>query len=75
MDRKNILCVMALHDSNSLKTITEIHESLHCEGFNIKYMRLPIVDERAPTEVEFDILVSALKKEPPESAYIFNCQV
>lgn len=38
-------------------------------------MRLPIVDEKAPNERDFDLLVDELRRLPKETACIFNCQM
>ncbi len=37
--------------------------------------RLPIVDEKAPTEKDFDTIVKELRVEGPRTACVFNCQV
>jgi hypothetical protein len=37
--------------------------------------RLPIVDEKAPTEHDFDALLDKLRQTGNETACIFNCQV
>ena len=37
--------------------------------------RMPIVDEKAPSEVSFDSMVNELKDITPDTACVFNCQV
>ena len=37
--------------------------------------RLPIVDEKAPSETDFDTILEVLRHEGPETACVFNCQV
>ena len=36
---------------------------------------MPIVDEKAPTEVDFDNLLNLVKMSGPNTACVFNCQV
>ena len=36
---------------------------------------MPIVDEKAPSEVSFDSMVNELKDITPDTACVFNCQV
>jgi hypothetical protein len=37
--------------------------------------RLPIVDEKAPSEEDFDTILEVLRNEGPDTACVFNCQV
>ena len=37
--------------------------------------RLPIVDEKAPREVDFDAMLAKMREEDPDTACIFNCQM
>ena len=39
------------------------------------YFRLPIVDEKAPRDTDFDAILSAMRETTPETACIFNCQM
>lgn len=74
-DRKNIEYIVPLDDDKALKTLSMVYDELKHEGFHLTYVRLPIVDEKAPNEGDFDLLVSALKGEPKETACFFNCQM
>ena len=38
-------------------------------------VRMPIVDEKAPSELSFDSMVNELKDISPDTACVFNCQV
>lgn len=60
-DRKNIEHIIPLEDNNALKTLTMVYEDLKNAGFDLTYVRLPIVDEKAPNENDFDLLTNALK--------------
>jgi hypothetical protein len=37
-----------------------VYEELQVEGYPVDYERVPITDEKAPKELDFDILVSSL---------------
>ena len=37
--------------------------------------RLPIVDEKAPKEENFDDILNVLRQQGPETACVFNCQM
>lgn len=60
-DRKNIEYIVPLEDENSLKTLSMVYDDLKHAGFDLSYVRLPIVDEKAPNEIDFDLLTSHLK--------------
>ena len=57
-----------------VQTPREIYDQLASEGFNIRYLRVPITHTRAPKGRDFDILASAIRAAPPLSSHIFNCQ-
>ena len=40
-----------------------------------KFFRLPIVDEKAPKDTDFDAMLTTMRETTPETACIFNCQV
>merc|ERR1712223_2351371 len=44
-------------------------------GFDLSYFRLPIVDEKAPRDIDFDDALNAMRQTDPDSACIFNCQM
>ena len=37
--------------------------------------RMPIVDEKAPRECDFDNMLSSLRDVGPDTACVFNCQM
>lgn len=39
------------------------------------YVRMPIVDEKAPRECDFDAMLNVLKGTDQNTACVFNCQV
>merc|ERR1739846_239730 len=44
-------------------------------GFDLSYFRLPIVDEKAPLDIDFDAALTAMRQTDPDSACVFNCQM
>ena len=41
----------------------------------IMFSRLPIVDEKAPKEENFDDMLNVLREQGPDTACVFNCQM
>eukprot|EP00095_Tigriopus_kingsejongensis_P011137 maker-scaffold534_size144770-snap-gene-0.28 protein:Tk11137 transcript:maker-scaffold534_size144770-snap-gene-0.28-mRNA-1 annotation:"hypothetical protein EUTSA_v10005753mg" len=74
-DRENIEYRVNLENDTSLVTLSGLYEQLKEHGFNLAYARLPIVDEKAPREVDFDTILVELKHEPLDTACVFNCQM
>ena len=50
--------------------LSEFDENLFCSMF-----RMPIVDEKAPRECDFDNMLSSLRDVGPDTACVFNCQM
>merc|ERR1711931_71440 len=44
-------------------------------GANLEYSRLPIVDEEAPSERDFDDILDVLRNQTKDTACVFNCQM
>ena len=42
---------------------------------SVRYHRIPIADEAAPEEKDFDQLISAIRSAPQDAAFVFNCQM
>ena len=36
---------------------------------------MPIVDEKAPTEADFEAMLSSIRASSTDTAFVFNCQV
>ena len=72
MDRKN---VEESIDAEDVKSLKEVFEAAKSNGFpDIEYVRVPVIEESAPNEICFDILVNALKHEPAATQCSFSCQ-
>lgn len=74
-DRKNIEHVVPLEGERALDTISGVYQQLRDKGFVIEDARLPIVDEKAPAERDFDDLVNFLRDDEADTACVFNCQM
>lgn len=74
-DRENIEYNVFLESDDSLVTLSGLYEQLKKHGFNLAYARLPIVDEKAPSEADFDTILEVIRHEGPDTACVFNCQM
>jgi len=74
-DRKNIEYTVHLDNDGDLVTLGGLYNQMQDQGFNLKYDRMPIIDEKAPTEVDFDAMLNSIKASSPDTACIFNCQM
>ena len=60
--------------ADAVKTPRELYDQLAAEGFNVRYLRVPITHTRAPKGRDFDILALAIRAAPPQTSHVFNCQ-
>merc|ERR1719471_668358 len=74
-DRENIEYCVQMEGEDALLTLTELYDSMKSLGFDLSYFRLPIVDEKAPRDIDFDDALNAMRQTDPDSACIFNCQM
>merc|ERR1712025_28138 len=74
-DRENIEYRVHLDRDEDLVTLSGLYEQLKLLDFNLVYDRMPIVDEKAPRECDFDAMVNALKDTAQDTACVFNCQM
>jgi len=76
-DRKNIEYTVHLDNDEDLVTLSGMYEQLKQidNSFNLDYARMPIVDEKAPRECDFDAMVDELKGLDANTACVFNCQM
>lgn len=58
---------------DQVQTPREVFQSLQQEGYRVDYARVPITDEKAPENADFDALVTRLQNADPNSPLIFNC--
>eukprot|EP00033_Pygsuia_biforma_P004146 GCRY01004549.1.p1 GENE.GCRY01004549.1~~GCRY01004549.1.p1 ORF type:complete len:585 (+),score=160.20 GCRY01004549.1:98-1852(+) len=61
--------------SSQIATILEAYKSLRLEHYPVLYARIPISDELAPDEKDFDALVDLIIRARKDCAFIFNCQM
>ncbi|KIY98140.1 hypothetical protein MNEG_9823 [Monoraphidium neglectum] len=58
-----------------VQTPLEVYRELKADGYDVEYTRLPITDEKAPKDSDFEVFVRRLWNVPPSTALIFNCQM
>ena len=56
-----------------VQTPAEVFQDLRTQGYKVDYARIPISDEKAPENQDFDALVSRLRAANPNSPLVFNC--
>ncbi|KQK14315.1 paladin [Brachypodium distachyon] len=61
--------------SDTVKTPLEVYEELQHQGYLVDYERVPITDEKAPKEGDFDNLVRRISQVDIETEIVFNCQM
>lgn len=61
--------------SDTVKTPLEVYEELQHQGYLVDYERVPITDEKAPKEGDFDNLVHRISQVDMETEIVFNCQM
>ena len=44
-------------------------------GYDVDYLRVPVTDEKAPKETDFELLIKRCWAPPDGAALVFNCQV
>jgi len=74
-DRKNIEYSVPLDNEEDLVTLSAVYEQFKLLDYDLSYARMPIVDEKAPSEASFDAMVQELRSISPDTACVFNCQM
>lgn len=75
-DRKNIKMDEQLEKPEDLCTLAEMYDHVKKQGYEyLAYNRAPIVDEKSPSEKDFESMAKALVQERYDSAFVFNCQM
>lgn len=74
-DRENIEYGVRLRDDQSLVTLTGLYDQMRELGYDLRYSRMPIVDEKAPRDADFDALLDLLRLLDADCATVFNCQM
>ena len=59
---------------NNVQTLREVYSKLKENVKNLEMIRVPVVEDNAPKEACFDILVDSLKQEPASTQCVFSCQ-
>merc|ERR1711992_339520 len=74
-DRENIEYKVNLENDDALVTLNGLYDQMKGLGFDLSYFRLPIVDEKAPRDQDFDAILTEMRNTTRETACIFNCQM
>jgi hypothetical protein len=74
-DRVNTKEEASLEKEEDFVTLAGMYDQLKEQGFKLKYSRAPIMDEKSPSEKDFDILCKALVAEDRNTGCVFNCQM
>lgn len=56
-----------------VQTPAEVFDGLKQQGYRIDYARIPISDEKAPENQDFDALVARLRSTHQDNPLVFNC--
>ena len=60
--------------AKDVRTLREVFDQFVAEGFNVRYIRIPISAEQGPEDKYFDLLFDAATTCSPDDVLIFNCQ-
>jgi len=74
-DRENIEYKVNLENDDALVTLNGLYDQMKSLGFELSYFRLPIVDEKAPRDFDFDAILTEMLNTTRDTACIFNCQM
>jgi len=74
-DRKNIEYSVHLDNDNDLVTLSGLYTEIQDAGNSFIYARTPIVDEKAPSEEDFDAMLDTIRNSGNDTAFVFNCQM
>ncbi|KAF6255732.1 inositol hexakisphosphate-domain-containing protein [Scenedesmus sp. NREL 46B-D3] len=74
-DDMNVIDVWEPVTESDVQTPMEVYQELVEDGYNVDYTRVPITDEKAPKDSDFELLIQRLWNVPPDAALVFNCQM
>jgi hypothetical protein len=57
----------------TVQTPREVYDELKAQGYRVDYARVPVSDEKVPSEQDLDALVQRFKNADPDAPEIFNC--
>lgn len=60
---------------SDVQTPLEVYAELIADGYDVDYLRVPVTDEQAPKDNDFELLIGRLWNVPEGAALIFNCQM
>eukprot|EP00878_Enallax_costatus_P006221 GHUV01006524.1.p1 GENE.GHUV01006524.1~~GHUV01006524.1.p1 ORF type:complete len:1656 (+),score=579.22 GHUV01006524.1:267-5234(+) len=74
-DDMNVIDAWEPVTETDVQTPLEVYAELIEDGYDIDYMRVPITDEKAPKDSDFELLIQRLWNVPLDAALVFNCQM
>ncbi|GAB4814185.1 hypothetical protein N2152v2_001231 [Parachlorella kessleri] len=58
-----------------VQTPLEVYQELLEDGYDVDYLRVPVTDEKAPKDHDFELLIQRCWEPPAGAALVFNCQM
>eukprot|EP00879_Flechtneria_rotunda_P018628 GHRR01019549.1.p1 GENE.GHRR01019549.1~~GHRR01019549.1.p1 ORF type:complete len:942 (+),score=356.76 GHRR01019549.1:158-2983(+) len=74
-DDMNVIDVWEPVTESDVQTPLEVYAELVQDGYDVDYMRVPVTDEKAPKDSDFELLIRRLWNVPADAALVFNCQM
>lgn len=60
----------------AIQTPKDVFQQLvQLDGYNVDYLRVPVTDEKAPKEIDCDLLIRRCWKPEEGTSLVFNCQM
>lgn len=72
--KENELVQMEISDEQ-VETVSGVFQRLFNDGYNVNFFRVPITDECAPGEDDFDNFVDIFRDADEHTCFVFNCQM
>lgn len=66
---------LRIYQVSKLSGLNEILSGLEKDFPTLAPLRVPVVEEQAPAEFCFDLLIESLKNEPASTQCVFSCQM
>uniref|UniRef100_A0A7S3QUH6 Tyrosine specific protein phosphatases domain-containing protein n=1 Tax=Dunaliella tertiolecta TaxID=3047 RepID=A0A7S3QUH6_DUNTE len=60
---------------DDVQTPQEVYAELKADGYDVDYLRVPVTDEKAPKDNDFEELIQRLWAVPDDAGVVFNCQM
>eukprot|EP00775_Hariotina_reticulata_P011247 gene11247-11396_t len=74
-DDMNVIDCWEPVTESDVQTPMEVYAELSEDGYVVDYTRVPVTDEKAPKDSDFELLIQRLWNVPTDAALVFNCQM